>query len=546
MHKPVGESTGEAIASKRLEVTNLIYEFINDTALMPNLIDGLAQLDQIDPASDDILAKLDNAADLAQRLHATPDIDITRDIGLLVVGIDAKGEIVKAPPGGEQFLGQTFNPGAEGIGWINEEHRTRCFAHYISFGAQNYLPIHQSLIEGLKTKQVTTLIAVYRFELTEGALDALKELYGLTDAEMSLCNSLGQGLTPKEAASQKGVGQETMRTHLKRVFQKMGVNRQTEVVRIVTQIAAAASAYDVSRRSSLDLMTDERNSVCATHTAFMRARNGKKLCYSIYGDPEGEPVLYFHHTLGCRILNESMAKAAYDAGILIYTFDRPGYGDSEAVEGYDASVLAEYIEDFLDAHSISSIRAIALAIGGRSVLDAIPYMQGRIKSLDLYSFRGCSPPYDPKHIWNHFIYLIIKSARFTGPMVRLLKSAFTPKSLVKNMQNAYGSSPSDTKIVSAQQMCFYLINLLQIACKQEGVGPAGEFNNLRTSFEPDQDDYKGTNIRAYYGDEDAFNPYDDARDILAKLPQIEVLEVEGAGQLHLFAHLGQFLEALKN
>ena len=471
------EISGEAIAVKRLEVTNLIYDFINDTSLMPNLIDGLAELDAIDPASEAIYAKLDDAAELAQKLHSTPDVDITRDIGLLVVGLNPSNKITHVPPGADEWLGQTFKPSNEGIGWLSDAGGKKCLAHFIDFGARNHLPIDKALIDGLRAEVITTLIVVYRFDLTDPALNALKELYHLTSAELWLCNCLGRGLSIKEAANERGIGVETVRTHLKRIFSKMGINRQTELVRIVTQISAAASVYDVSRRNELSLLPSRTNSMRSSHTAYMRTRHGQKLCYSCYGDPDGEPWLYFHHTLGCRILTEEMAQAAYDAGVLLYTFDRPGYGGTEAVERYDAKTLAECIEDFLDAHNLKSVRAIALAISGRSVLEAIPHMPGRLKSLDLYSFRGTSPPNNPKHIWNHFIYLIIKSARHVAPMVRLLKAAFTPSSVVKNMQSAYGSSPADKQVVASPKNCFYLLNVLQIRASSMALAPVW---NLQT------------------------------------------------------------------
>ena len=535
---------GESIAVKRLEVTNLIYDFINDTSLMPNLIDGLSDLDAIDPDASSIFDKLSDAAKLAEKLHRSPDVDITRDIGLLVVGVDGRNRITHVPPGTEEWIGRNFRPGKEGIGWLTDKAGTRCLAHYIDFGARNHLPIHETLIEGLRSKAITTLIVVYQFELSEPALTALQELYHLTPAELRLCNQLGQGQTLKEAAEDTGIGLETNRTHLKRIFQKMGVNRQTELVRIVTQISAAASIYDVSRRHELDLVPDQQNSVRTTHTAYMRTRRGTKLCYSCYGDPDGVPWLFFHHTLGCRILTEEMIMAAHKAGILLYTFDRPGYGESEPIEPYSPKILAECIEDFLDAHGIDTIRAIALAISGRSVLDAIPYLRGRLNALDLYSFRGASPINNPKHLWNHFIYLVIKNSRHVGPMVRLLKAAFTPKSVVKNMQSVYGSSDPDRDVVASPKNCFYLLNVLQLACKQNGIGPSNEFSHLRTPFEPNPDDYVETRICAHFGAQDKYNPHEDAADLLAKIPKIETHLMDNAGQLFLFKYFDKFLTKL--
>jgi len=376
-------------------------------------------------------------------------------------------------------------------------------------------------------------------------MSALKELYHLTPAELRLCNHLGQGLSLKESAEQLGVGSETNRTHLKRIFHKMGINSQNELVRIITQISAASSIYDVTRKHDLDLIDSKKNSIQTTHTAYIRTRHGSKLCYSCYGDPEGEPLLFFHHMIGCRILSDDMVNMAYKAGVLVYTFDRPGYGESEPIENYSPKILAECTEDFLNAHGLQEVHALAPAISGRSVLEAIPHMKGRLKSLDLYSFRGVSPPHDPTHIWNHFIYLLIKNAKYVEPMVRLQKSAFSNQSVVKNMQSAYGSSTPDQRYVSNPKNRFYLLNVLQLACKQNGIGPSYEFTNLRKSYSPNQDDYQDIEIRAYFGEHDKYNPLEDAQDFLRQFPNLSIKTVPDAGQLLLFGRFDEFISLIR-
>ena len=63
-------------------------------------------------------------------------------------------------------------------------------------------------------------------ELREG----LAQLYGLTDAESQLAALLAQGWSLAEAADQLNVTRNTLRTHLKSVFAKVGVHRQAELL----------------------------------------------------------------------------------------------------------------------------------------------------------------------------------------------------------------------------------------------------------------------------------------------------------------------------
>lgn len=534
------------IATKRLEVTNLIYDFISDTALMPELIDGLADLDDIDPNSSDVFEKLEHAAQLAERLHDATDVDITRDIGMMVVGLNNRNRISHVPPGGEEWLGKKFSPSAQGIGWLNDREGRRTLAHFINFGAVNHLPIHPTLIDGLRHQTVKTLIVIYRFVLSDITLTALQELYGLTPAELRLCEQLGQGRSLKEAAEYSGTAHETNRTHLKSIFSKMGINRQTELVRIVTQISAAASVYDATRRSELATLPEQSNSIRRTHTAFFRTRGQRKICYSVYGDPNGEPYLFFHHSLGCRILPEQMIQDAKRAGVLLYTIDRPGYGDSEKFDRLSAEALAHCIEDFLDTQGIQEINAIALAISGRLTLEALPLIKGRIRRLDLFSFRGNQPPHDPANIWNHFIYLLVKNSRQVGPMVRLLKAAFSRDTVIKNMQSAYGTSKADRLFINNPENCFYILNIMQLACKQQGTGPSFEFVNLKTPMNIAPSDIRDVPINAYFATEDRYNPFEDGAPLLEQYPNVTSHKLENAGQLYLFSQFYKFMELIRS
>ena len=61
----------------------------------------------------------------------------------------------------------------------------------------------------------------------------LQQIYGLTPAETRVALSLCQGDIPKEIALRNGVSVDTIRFQLKTVFAKTGVNRQTDLIRLL-------------------------------------------------------------------------------------------------------------------------------------------------------------------------------------------------------------------------------------------------------------------------------------------------------------------------
>jgi DNA-binding CsgD family transcriptional regulator len=58
----------------------------------------------------------------------------------------------------------------------------------------------------------------------------LHQLYGLTSAESNLANCLMQGKTLNESCEQLGIRHSTGRMHLRNLFSKTGVRRQSELV----------------------------------------------------------------------------------------------------------------------------------------------------------------------------------------------------------------------------------------------------------------------------------------------------------------------------
>ena len=70
-------------------------------------------------------------------------------------------------------------------------------------------------------------------EVDAQRIPALSVRYRLTTAESQLLAQLGNGLDPADIASANGVSIHTVRTHIKHLFEKTGVSRQTDLVRLL-------------------------------------------------------------------------------------------------------------------------------------------------------------------------------------------------------------------------------------------------------------------------------------------------------------------------
>ncbi len=86
----------------------------------------------------------------------------------------------------------------------------------------------------LNYQQAAAMIFITDPEMqAEVPTEMLQRLYGLTPAEAKLAALLAHGKSVTEAAEELHVTQNTARTHLKHIFQKTGVNRQNELVKLI-------------------------------------------------------------------------------------------------------------------------------------------------------------------------------------------------------------------------------------------------------------------------------------------------------------------------
>ncbi len=72
----------------------------------------------------------------------------------------------------------------------------------------------------------------------QAPLDVITSLFGFTPTEASLAMLLANGLTLDEASDELGISRNTARTHLRAVFAKTGVTRQTGLVSLILKSVA--------------------------------------------------------------------------------------------------------------------------------------------------------------------------------------------------------------------------------------------------------------------------------------------------------------------
>jgi DNA-binding CsgD family transcriptional regulator/GAF domain-containing protein len=90
---------------------------------------------------------------------------------------------------------------------------------------------------GTRIPAVVLLATACRQKISEPCAPLLRDLYGFTACEARLAKLLVQGYTAQEAAATLCVSVNTIKTHLKGIFEKTGYNKQSQVVAILNNSA---------------------------------------------------------------------------------------------------------------------------------------------------------------------------------------------------------------------------------------------------------------------------------------------------------------------
>lgn len=117
---------------------------------------------------------------------------------------------------------------------LNEDDETPLFAHV--------LPLRGGKLRARMEPQAAAAVFIGAAQDDVEAAAAMAVIFGLTRAESRLLESLLAGHTLAESARASGVAFVTAKTHLKNIFQKTGVNRQAELMRLAAHAASPAGS----------------------------------------------------------------------------------------------------------------------------------------------------------------------------------------------------------------------------------------------------------------------------------------------------------------
>jgi DNA-binding CsgD family transcriptional regulator/PAS domain-containing protein len=198
---------------------NLYSQTISRMAVATVVLDENGSVVQLNSVAREILASKDGLKVVGGRLEATYPSD-NRELLRLV-----RNAFQRARQGGAGLQ-------------VAEATSISRPSGKVSLGVVVELIPSQELVEG---KGKPTVVVYVRDAVSKSLMSNVvtSQLYNLTPAETALALELANGLSLEEASETLNIRRNTARAHLRSIFSKTGVRRQTELVRIMLNSVVA-------------------------------------------------------------------------------------------------------------------------------------------------------------------------------------------------------------------------------------------------------------------------------------------------------------------
>jgi len=365
---------------------------------------------------------------------------------------------------------------------------------------------------------------------------AVQASFGLTAAEVDVTMKLASGLTLKEAAQDLEISVNTARNHLQSVFDKSGINRQSDLVMVVTQLSVILAGTETApQKAGASRRSSPRH--------FMILADGRRLAYRTYGDVKGEPALYLHETLGCSRMPAETDELARGLNMHLIAPERPGFGFSDVDADFSFDSVADDMIALLDHLHIERCGVLGFLSGGAFALRMAERAPDRISHLMLVASR---PPEPMKGRFTHLMPLYTKMISQPWLMTsffNILRNRASEETNAGLIRSVYGSVPHDLALLETNPAIFeHMVAYTLESMTVTAAGVSGELKCFARS-RPGKLPRLGIPITAWHGTEDKLASMEELQSYLED-QLVSWRRFPGAGSLILFEHWSGVLKAL--
>ncbi len=205
-------------------LSELYSQAISRLSVATLVLDESGSVLQVNPVAQEILASADGLKLVGGRLEATYPSD-NRELQRLI-----RAAFSADAPKGAEAMSVTRPSGLVNLGLVVEPIPS------LDWADERGKPAALVYIRDAASKSLASEVVT-------------KQLFNLTRAETALAMELANGLSLEEAAEGLNIRRNTARAHLRSIFSKTGVRRQTELVRILLNSVVALGKPKVALKA---------------------------------------------------------------------------------------------------------------------------------------------------------------------------------------------------------------------------------------------------------------------------------------------------------
>ena len=284
----------------------------------------------------------------------------------------------------------------------------------------------------------------------EEATAVLRSSFQLTQAEAAICQQLSAGQQVKEAAQTLDISANTARNQLQAVFEKTGINRQSDLILMMTQLSVILSVIRNNHAQPAD--EEAQQTAYPPHSFALVGPSAapRRMAYRRYGSGPRQ-VIYFHESGGSSRLPPGTHALASRLGLTIIAPERAGNGFSDPHPRFSFEAGAEDLEEFLDQLKIDKVSLLGYLAGAAHALAGAIRLGERVEDILLVAGRNPVPSSELETSPIAMLRQRITAQPWlVRSMINILRSRMSPDINRRLLRRVYGSVARDNALFDSR------------------------------------------------------------------------------------------------
>lgn len=374
-------------------------------------------------------------------------------------------------------------------------------------------------------------------------------LFGLTLAEAKIAQQLVLGSSMEETAEFLQISRNTAKTQLARVFSKVGVKRQAELIQAI--YASPLWLQSDPKQDPVALLDFNDTGMVrhATEDQCMKLPDGRLLYFSDSGDQQGHPVILMHGIAGSRYLRHPDDDIIMQEGIRLIIPERPGSGDSTPQADRSIADWSKDIAQLADHLQLDRFSVLGYSAGTAYALSVAAALPERICGLHLVAV---VPPIDgieDLRAYNPVFRMSLFLAKYTPSLLDALMRVMV-KDIRKNVYHYLeemlrGAPEQDLKMLCNPRLRANLATGLRASVRHGEHEVAREVTLLAKDWGVDLSQIT-IPLHIWHGGSDPLVSSSGAEKLATLLPDVRLNCIPGAGHYLMYSHWQELLRSIRS